>query len=166
MDIKSLRIAAWNSNGLSNHKYELEMFLNNNKIDILLVAETHFTDRSVFKIPHYNIYHSNHPDGTAHGGAAILIRNSISHCEMSAYQTIKIQATIINVDVHPRPITVAAVYSPPRHAISTQEYANFVQKLGTKFIAGGDWNAKHTAWVGFEIYHNKRSKLIASNQRS
>jgi hypothetical protein len=164
MGTNSLRIAAWNSNGLTGHKYELELFLNNSKIDILLVAETHFTDRSVFKIPHYAIYHSNHPDGTAHGGTAILIRNHLSHYEMPAYQTDKIQATIITVDVQPCPITIAAVYSPPRHPILPIEYTNFVQRLGTKFIAGGDWNAKHTAWGSRLITPKGRSLLRALNE--
>jgi hypothetical protein len=164
MGTNSLRIAAWNSNGLFGHKHELEQFLYDSKIDILLVAETHFTDRSIFKIPRYATYHCNHPDGTAHGGAAILIRNPLSHCEMPAYQTTKIQATIIKVDLHPCPITVAAVYSPPRHAISPQEYMDFVQRLGTKFIAGGDWNAKHTAWGSRLITPKGRSLLRALNE--
>jgi hypothetical protein len=37
-----------------------------NKIDILLISETHFTTKSYFKIPHYNMYCTNHPDGIVH----------------------------------------------------------------------------------------------------
>jgi len=40
----------------------------------------------------------------------------------------------------------AAIYSPPRHNISTDEYKDFLQTLGNRFIVGGDWNAKHTQW--------------------
>jgi len=44
------------------------------------------------------------------------------------------------------PFTVAAIYSPPRHIISTDEYKDFLQTLGNRFIVVGDWNAKHTQW--------------------
>jgi hypothetical protein len=62
-----LRIVLWNANGLSNHKLELQAFLDIHKIDIALIYETYFTSRFVFKIPHYTIYHTIHPDDTAHG---------------------------------------------------------------------------------------------------
>ena len=48
-----LRVVLWNANGLSNHKLELQAFLDRHKIDIALISEKHFTSRTVFKIPHY-----------------------------------------------------------------------------------------------------------------
>jgi hypothetical protein len=45
-----------------------------------------------------------------------------------------------------RPITIAAVYSPPRHTISCQEYEDLLFQLGPHFLVAGDWNSKHTAW--------------------
>ena len=42
--------------------------------------------------------------------------------------------------------TVAAIYSPPRHSISTDEYKDFLQTLGNRFTVGGEWNVKHTQW--------------------
>jgi len=46
----------------------------------------------------------------------------------------------------PRIITIATIYSPPRHVISSKEYEDFLLHLGPHFIVAGDWNAKHTAW--------------------
>ena len=37
-----LRVVVWNANGLSNHKLELQTFLDMHKIDIALICETHF----------------------------------------------------------------------------------------------------------------------------
>jgi hypothetical protein len=48
---KSLRTVIRNANGLSNHKLELPNFLQIHKIDIALISETHFTTKTVFKIP-------------------------------------------------------------------------------------------------------------------
>jgi len=46
----------------------------------------------------------------------------------------------------PRIITIAAIYSPSRHEISSEEYEDFLLHLGPHFIVAGDWNAKHRAW--------------------
>ena len=46
----------------------------------------------------------------------------------------------------PKIITIAAIYSPPRHVISSEEYEDFLLHLGPHFIVADDWNAKHTAW--------------------
>lgn len=146
MDIKSIRIAEWNANGLTNHKTELINFLHDQKIDVMLVSETHFTERTFFRIPHYSIYHTNHPDGTAHGGAAIIIRNSLPHYEQPQYRTNKIQATTIQINALPWSFDITAIYCPPRHRIEIIDYEMLFQHLGGKFLIGGDWNAKNTNW--------------------
>lgn len=110
-----LRIAQWNANGLPNHKEEVKLFLNQNYVDILLISETHFTSRSYFNIPKYKLYYTNHPDGTAHGGSAILIKEAIEHYELLKYEENHIQATSVKVKSLPYEITITAVYCPPRH---------------------------------------------------
>ena len=67
-----LKIAVWNANGLRQHAQELKLFIQTFHIDILLVAETHFTARSYIKTPNYTIYHNSHPDESAHGGTAVI----------------------------------------------------------------------------------------------
>jgi hypothetical protein len=92
----------------------------------------------VFKIPYYKVYHIFHPDGTAHVGAGVIIRSAINHHELLHHQSDKIQ-----VDTNTSPFTISAIYCPPRHVISAEEYIEFFQSLGPKFLIGGDWNAKH-----------------------
>ena len=74
-----MKIAAWNLNGLQRRALEIKTFIYNNKIDIPLVFETHFTTKSYLKIPYYTIYDTKHPSGKAHGGTAVIVRNDISH---------------------------------------------------------------------------------------
>lgn len=73
MSENSIRILAWNANGLKNRLVELETFLNFHKVDIALISETHYTNRNCLKIRNYSIYHTPHPDGGAHGGSAVII---------------------------------------------------------------------------------------------
>ncbi|PNF35987.1 hypothetical protein B7P43_G02293 [Cryptotermes secundus] len=162
----SLRIVLWNANGLISHKLELQTFLNIHKIDIALISETHFTTRTVFKVPNYKVYHIPHPGDRARGGAAVIIRNSISHHELTHHQNVKFQAANVKVNVKPWPLIVSAVYCPPKHAISSEEYVEFLETYGSKYIIGGDWNAKHTQWGARLTTTKGRNLLEAMNRRN
>jgi hypothetical protein len=44
----------------------------------------------------------------------------------------------------PYEITITAVYCPPRHSLKKEHFETFFQTPGPKFIAGSDYNSKHT----------------------
>lgn len=166
---RSYKIAVWNANGLWQHRKEVEMFLNFNNIDVFLISETHFTERNYFSIFNYNTYKTLHPDGTAHGGTAILIRKQIKHYELPQFKSPHIQATNVCITDWNGDLTVSAVYCPPRHNIRRNDFIEFFNTLGPRFIAGGDFNAKNQAWGsrlntprGRELLHTVRSKHYAT----
>jgi len=141
-----LRIAQWNANGLQQHKDEVKLFLNQNHIDILLICETHFTSKNHFTIPGYDLCYTNHPDGTAHGGTAILIKTTIVYYEQLKYAEPQIQATSVRVKGPLCDITITAVYCLPRHNLKAERFEAFLQTLGPCFLDGGDFNSKNTLW--------------------
>lgn len=51
-----------NANGILQYKNEVEILLRHNLVDILLVSETHITDRSYFKVSMSQ--YKNHPGNT------------------------------------------------------------------------------------------------------
>ena len=157
----SLKIVTWNANGLSQHTLEIQAYLKSEDIDILLVSETHFTKKSFIRIPNYKVYHTLHPDGSAHGGTAVIIKNKISHFEATHYCTNEIQATNIVVEDTKGYITMSAVYSPPKHNIKKDTYIAFFKTLGSRFIAGGDYNAKNTFW-GSRLTTTKGRELYSA----
>lgn len=77
--IDSLRIVTWNANGLKGRLGELEIFLNDQQVDIALISETHLTTRDCLRLRGYSTYHTPHPDGGAHGGSAIIIKQNVQH---------------------------------------------------------------------------------------
>lgn len=161
--MSQLKIAVWNANGLSQHKLEVQAFLNEQNIDVMLVSETHFTNKNFFNIRNYTTYITKHPDGKAHGGTAILIRSKIKHYEYQKFQTEHIQATSIVLEEWSGKCILSAVYCPPRHAIKEEQFSNFFKTLGDKFLAGGDYNAKHTNW-GSRLTSPKGKQLSQSMQ--
>lgn len=112
-------------------------------LDVLLISEAHMTDRVQFRLSGYTVYSTHHPDGTAHAGTALIIKNSIRHYQMPDYKTEHIQATSVAVECWQGSLTISAVYCPPKHKIDQAMFTNFLHTLGNRFIAGGDWNAKH-----------------------
>jgi hypothetical protein len=78
----------------------------------MLISETHFTAKSSIRIPHYSIYDTQHPDGTAHGGTAIIIKNAIKHHLHSNYRREYLQATSVTIEDWVAPLILAAVYCP------------------------------------------------------
>lgn len=160
-----LKIGIWNANGLAQHAQEIKTFLLHNNIDIMLISETHFTQKSYFTIPNFNVYHTNHPDGTAHAGTAIIIRRNIKHYEREEYQQENIQATSVVIQEHSSELTLSSIYCPPKHNNKTKDFEHFFQTLGNTFLVGGDFNSKHVQW-GSRLTNVKGRELIATMKRN
>jgi hypothetical protein len=62
------------------------------------------------------------------------------------------------------PLTVSAVYLPPKPTVKHDQLAAFYNNLGHRFIAGGDYNAKHTAWGSRLISPRGREVLKTMEQ--
>jgi len=92
------------------------------------------------------VYHCSHPDGTAHAGSAILIKNNIKHTSLPPYQTDSFQATNIRLILNNIPTTISSIYCPPHSKINTADFNKYFSSLGNNFIAGGDFNSKHPSW--------------------
>lgn len=144
--IRSLKIALWNANGLAHNYQELQLFIIKHNLDVILVSETHFTNLNFFRIPNFSLYTTNYPDNTAHAGSAILIKTNIKHHELPKYQYNYLQGTCLVVEDWSGPLTIGAVYCPPRHNITHQQFNDFFATLGCRFLSGGDYNAKHPMW--------------------
>jgi len=144
--MNSIKICFWNANGLSQHKLELTHFLKQQQIDIILISETHFTNKSYFKIPGYTLYDTKHPSGRARGGSAILIKSRIKHYPIQNTAEDFLQATNIYLDEYIKGLVISSIYCPPRFTITETLFQNYFDSLGPKFFAAGDLNAKHTYW--------------------
>ena len=92
-----------------------------------------------------------HPDGNAHGGSAILVKNNIQYFESTHYATHDCIG----------PILISVIYSTPKHSIKKDFNEEFFQTLGNRFLADGDYNAKHTIWQSRLILSKGRQLEIA-----
>ena len=153
-----LNICFWNANGVNQHKLELARFLTEYAIDVMLLSETHLTDKYNFYIPGFIFYSTNHPDGKAHGGTGILLRNRLKHCVLQPYATNYLQATSVTLNNYGKELNLSAIYCPPKFKITENQFKEFFDNLGDRFIAGGDYNAKHVYW-GSRLINPKGRQL-------
>lgn len=68
----SLQIASWIAQSIRNIQIELETFLYEHEIDIILLQETILKPTDKFRILNYNTYRNDRETGPG-GGTAILI---------------------------------------------------------------------------------------------
>jgi len=126
-----------------------------------MITETHFTNNSYFFIPGYKLINTNHPDNNVHGGVAIFIKSSLEFHELPIFQLDYMQSCALTIKLNFTPFTIAAIYFPPKHKITTQkltDYFNTIQQ--DNFIIGGDYNAKHQFW-GYRA-NNPRGLILYS----
>lgn len=154
-------IILWNANGLSQHRQEILIFLKNNKVDVMLISETHFTKKSFIHFPQYTIYNTLHPSGTARGGTAVIIKTNIKHHEIEKYQQDNIQATSVVIEDCLGPFTISAIYCSPNYINKESHFNLYFKSLGRRFIAGGDYNAKHQHW-GSRLVTPRGRELLKS----
>lgn len=106
----------------------------------------------------FKSYHTPHPDNTAKGGAAILIRDTIKNHEELKFETAWLQAATIKIYTAEHKYTVSAIYSPPKYNVKKENYIKFFRTLGNYFIVGGDFNAKHN-FYGSRLTNTKGREL-------
>jgi hypothetical protein len=125
----------------------------------MLISETHFTKKSYIKIPNYSIYDTKHPDGTANGGNAILIRNGIKHHIHGHHNLVHLQATSVTVEDWIGPLTIAAVCCPPKNTLL--KLSSFW--VSSLLLANAFWQEglySKTLPLGFTTNYSQRARII------
>lgn len=140
----SLRLASWNARGLRNKTGEVELLLDEFKIDILLVCETFLKPSNKIKIRGYNCYREDRSD-RAGGGVALVIKSTIQHNQIQLPAFLNIEAVGIELKLHQKTYTIISCYNPPDKSLLNSEL-DTIFDIGHSVIAAGDFNAKHTLW--------------------
>jgi hypothetical protein len=62
-------------------------------------------------------------------------------------------------------LTISAVYLPPKHTVKQEQVEDFYGTLVYQFIAGGDYNPKHTDW-GSRLVSHKGCEVLKTIERN
>jgi len=161
--INELRIISWNAAGLLNKLTELESYIHQHDIDVVMVSETHLIHSDSINIQGFHIYPANHPSNNRRGGSAIIINQKIEHIALPTIITLAIQCSPIIVLFPDQPrLNLVAIYSPPTPTLplTTEIYNHIFDSFKPRFLLAGDWNAKHR-WWGNTRACNRGNALIS-----
>jgi hypothetical protein len=102
--------------------------------------------KAILKFPITQYTTPNTPMVLPTGGTAIITKTGIKHHLHEHCNVDHLQATSVVIEDWIGPLTLAAVYCPPKHNIKAEQFRSFFSTLGQRFLAGGDYNAKHPRW--------------------
>lgn len=132
---QSLNIFLLNANGIIQHVNVLQIVLNKKTL-IAFISETHLTKSSTLKIFGYETIIADHPNRTAHSGAALIISNKIVHHPHPVYTSMNLQAASTEIVINSVPISISSSYSPPSRPFSVVELAIFLRSLSFTYEIG------------------------------
>lgn len=143
---KKLKIVFWNAQSINNptKKHLLELFMESEKIDIVLLAETFLKPHIPFQIRNFTV-HRNDRIQQGHGGVAIANRSSINHKLVSSILTQHIETLTIEILVNNNPIKISVAYNP-RASIHFKDDIRKLTDTNDQFMIFGDFNAHHQSW--------------------
>ena len=139
----ALNIVAWNCQSVSNKKPELIKYINDHKIDILLLSETWLSDNRIFEIQGFLCYRLDR----SHGGVAILIKKGIEHNSVKRIKFTTADAIFLKVCCPSFTFTVGSIYCSPvtSRSVCNSFFSKVLSISGSSIIAG-DFNCKHSRW--------------------
>lgn len=146
---QTLSLGLWNARGISGHVEELKLFLTEHNIDIMLITESWLQENIQIYFPGYNIHKADHPSNRLRGGAAILVKEEISHFPCDPVTTTQLQMASIKIVTTSGELAISSLYLPPKIPWTEADFNQILNDLGSKFIIGGDFNAKSRLWGSF-----------------
>lgn len=137
----------WNCQGVKNKRLELIHLIQEKQIDIILLNETHLTNKEKLSIPNYFSYNTNRAqinNRLPGGGTAIIINRKIIHHQVQI-NTSSIENTYIRIQIGNTTTRLSSVYKKPTELLQINDIRLLLDTPGNTIIAG-DLNAKHNSW--------------------
>ena len=143
-----LNITFWNCQGIRSKRKELELYLNENSIDIISLNETFLNKKVNFKIQGYDTIRNDHSTGSG-GGVAFFIRHGIVVNKEFRNADFNIitdnEALAINLELSSKQnLTLATIYCP--NGKPNFSLFQTINNLSNNVMFVGDFNSKLEAF--------------------
>ena len=144
----SLNITFWNCQGLRSKCKELELYLNENSIDIIALNETILNKKVNFKIQGYDTIQNDHSTGLR-GGVAFLVKHGLVISKEYRTADFNIitdnEALAINLELSSKQtLTLATIYCP--NGKPNLSLFQTFRNISDNVMFVGDFNSKSEAF--------------------
>lgn len=169
----ALNIAYWNAAGVLNKLVELENFMLNHSIDIMMILEARVNTVNDINIDGYICYLVTNPESARKGGVATYVKQNIRHSALETISTPMVQCAPIVLfpsNGNSNPIIITPIYCPPVYQWTSDHFNRLFMKIGSllqgsRLLVCGDWNAKHTWWGNVRSCLRGRTLINAIHRR-
>jgi hypothetical protein len=158
---RSLKVVAFNANGIGRQRYELSKQLQEQRIDVTLFSETHLKPHERFYIPNYQVYRTDRFPGIK-GRTAVAVKKGISHSHVHLPPLNSLEATGVCITIGNSELLLAAVYKSPGRAWRDADIIELLN-FRRKSVLAGDLNAKHPFWNSSVSNHSGKKLLDLFN---
>ena len=139
-----LNIVFWNCQGIRPKRKELELYLKENKIDIIALNETFLSKKRNFHIPGYYIIRNDCSTGLG-GGVALLVKHGLVINKEYRNADFNIitdnEALAINLELsNNQNLTLTTIYC--RNGNSNSSLFQTINNLSDNVMFVGDFNSK------------------------
>jgi hypothetical protein len=138
---RPLKVVVFNAKGTGRQRYELRKQLQEQRIDVALLSETHLKPHERFYIPNYQVYQADRFPGIK-GGTAVAVKIGVRHSHVDLPPIDSIVATGVCIPIGNSELLLAAVYKSPEKAWRDAVIIELL-KFRRKSVLAGDLNAKH-----------------------
>jgi hypothetical protein len=138
-----LKAVEFSANGIVRQHYELSSALQEQRIDLALLAKTHLRRHEWFYIPNYQVYRNDRFSGIK-GGTAVAVKKGIphTHVDLPPLDSIATGICIPTVNIKLLPAAAYKYLGKAWRDADIIELLDFRRKL----VLSCDLNAKHTVW--------------------
>lgn len=168
-----LNVTYWNAAGLLNKIIELESFMLNQSIDIMMVIEARVDTVNSINIEGYICYLVPNLESSRKGEVATYVKQNIRHLALETISTPMVQCSAIALfpsNGNANPITITSIHCPPIYQWTSDHFDRLFTKIGSlsqgsRLLICGDWNTKHTWWGNVRSCLRGRTLITAIHRR-
>lgn len=162
-----IKFLQWNAQGIKTKTIDFLNLLETYYIDIALVSETFLKPKECFNIKNYNIERANREPNLAEqnmrGGAAILIKKSLSYKMIKTVANEKIEMVAVKIEIEKTKfLNVVSLYAKPKHKIQNHEWQDLSRNILGNTVWAGDFNAHHISWDPYILRQNEEGRELFS----
>jgi hypothetical protein len=154
---RSLKIIAFNANGIRRQRYELSKQTHDLHIDVALFSETHLKPHERFFISHYHFCLTDRYPGRK-GRTTVGVIKGIPHKHVDLPPLVSVEAIRVCIPIGNSEVLLAAVYKSPGRGWGDADIIELLS-FRRKSILIGDLNGKHPFWNS-EVSNPSGEKLL------
>lgn len=142
---ESLRVAIWNANGLANKRNSLELFAEDQRVDVILVCETRMGPAQNPRLRNFDMFRWDRQNHLG-GGVAVYVKRSIQKQQIAQPELTNLEVCGVGIQTgHAGLIKFYAAYNPPNRQLMDSDLLELLDD-DSPVIVAGDLNAKHASW--------------------